>query len=161
MPWLLTQKPIRLKPLGCLLKLPDMDFQQLYTLDEQNMPNQICESRTKMSLALWPVDHGLTSSVQMSTFITGLAISAVLPFGLNHLSTAKMRSSVHKTTTKKKIGNTTNVTNGLKHFTKIIKIKERALSVWLLIQLLPFLPQWRLQILLGHCLLDGVHRKAI
>lgn len=111
----------------------------------------------KRSLALWPVDQGLTSSVQMSTFITGLAISAALPSAWTTSQQLKWAVLF----TQKKAGNTTDVISGLKHFTKMIKIKKRALRVWLLIQLLPFLPQWRLQILLGHGLLDGVLRKAI
>jgi len=41
------------------------------------------------------VDQGLASSVQMPTFIIGLVISGS-SFDLQHLSTAKMSSSVHK-----------------------------------------------------------------
>lgn len=114
-----------------------MEFQQLYTLKERNT----CQIKSVRAghkeelgtLACGPRPRKLYADVHIYNWAGNLCGP---PFSLHHLSTAKMSNSVHKTA-----GNTTNVTNGLKHFTKMIKIKERGLSVWLLIQLLPFLPQ--------------------
>lgn len=133
----------------------------LHLKGTKHVPNQICDWDAKSSLTLWPVDWHLASSVQMSTFIIGLAISVVLPLTCTIfqqlkwavLFTKKQAIGTFDNDTTSEVANVLNSKVSLKW----LRSKGGGLSVWLLIQLLHVLPQLRLQTLSAHCMLDGAH----